>query len=111
MKRIVLGLVLSAGLFLSLPVNAQTLPTGFSFINVSSGWVNPTGGAFSRNGKKLFVWEKAGKVWLCNWNNTTSQYEKQATPVLDISEEVGDWRDFGLLGFAGIISFCPTCNL
>ena len=25
--------------------------------------------------------------------------DKQTTPVLDISEEVGDWRDHGLLGF------------
>jgi len=100
MKRFGLGLVLSAGIFLSLSVKSQTLPSGFSFINIGSGWVNPTGGAFSRNGKKLFVWEKGGKVWLCNWNNSTQLYEKQATPVIDISEEVGDWRDFGLLGFA-----------
>src|SRR6185503_422890 len=30
----------------------------------------------------------------------TGLYDKQATPVLDISPEVGDWLDMGFLGFA-----------
>ena len=64
------------------------------------GWTNPVGGTFTKDGKKLFVWEKGGKVWVCIWNPSTSKYEKQSVPVLDISPEVGDWRDFGLLGFA-----------
>ncbi len=77
---------------------AQTLPTGFSTTNISSGWVQPMGTTFNADGTKLFVWEKAGKVYVCNWNGTT--YVKQSTPVLDISPEVGNWRDHGLLGFA-----------
>lgn len=79
---------------------AQTVPTGFSIATIGSGWNQPVGAAFSKDGTKLFVWEKGGRVYLCNWNNTTMKYEKQATAVLDISPEVGDWRDFGLLGFA-----------
>ena len=77
---------------------AQTLPTGFSYTTIGSGWVQPVGTTFNSDGTKLFVWEKAGKVYVCNWNGTT--YVKQATPVLDISPEVGNWRDHGLLGFA-----------
>lgn len=42
--------------------------------------------------------EKGGKVFVCNWNGTN--YIKQSTAVLDISPEVGNWRDHGMLGFA-----------
>ena len=37
---------------------------------------------------------------VCNWDANTKQYVKQDEPVLDISPEVGDWRDFGLIGVA-----------
>jgi len=79
---------------------AQTFPTGFSITNIGSGWDQPVGAVFSKDGKKLFVWQKGGKVYVCNWNNGSQTYVKQTTPVLDISPEVGDWRDFGLMGFA-----------
>ena len=78
---------------------AQTLPTGFSTSNIGSGWDQPVGAAFNKTGTKLFVWEKGGKVYVCKWNSNTLVYDKQATPVLNISHEVGNWRDFGLLGF------------
>lgn len=78
---------------------AQTLPAGFSFSDMS-GWTSPIGTTFNNDGTKMFVWEKAGKVFVCNWNNGTSTYDKQATAVIDISPEVGNWRDHGLLGFA-----------
>jgi len=100
MKYFNLTLVLFAFLCVSQTASAQSIPTGYSITNIASGWVNPVGATFNTNGTQMFVWEKGGKVWLCNWNNTTSKYEKQSTAVLDISQEVGDWRDFGLLGFA-----------
>ncbi len=81
-------------------VNAQTFPAGFSSSNIGSGWNQPIGAAFNKTGTKLFVWEKGGKVYVCKWNSSTQIYDKQATPVLDISPEVGNWRDFGLTGFA-----------
>ena len=77
-----------------------TLATGFSKTNVGSGWNEPVGTAFNQDGNKLFVWEKGGRVYVCNWNTTTKVYDKQATPVLNIAEEVGNWRDHGMLGFA-----------
>jgi len=55
------------------------------------------GTVFSASGQQLFVWDKAGRVWVSTWNG--SQYIRQTTPVLNISDEVGDWRDFGLLSF------------
>ncbi len=87
-------------LFASNTQSQTTLPTGFSSTTVGSGWVSPVGTAFDNSGTRLFVWEKGGRVYLCNWNNTTKVYTKQTTPVLNISPEVGDWRDHGMLGFA-----------
>ncbi len=79
-------------------VNAQALPTGFSYSTVASGWVEPVGTTFNSTGTKMFVWQKGGQVYVCNWNGTT--YVKQATAVVDIAPEVGNWRDHGMLGFA-----------
>lgn len=78
---------------------AQTLPSGFSVSDIG-GWTTPIGTAFNNDGSKMFVWEKAGKVFVSNWNSSTNTYVKQATAVIDISPEVGNWRDHGLLGFA-----------
>lgn len=81
-------------------VFSQTLPPGFSFSYVETGWVEPMGTAFNSTGTKMFVWEKDGRVFVCNWDDVQHKYVKQTTPVLDIHDEVGDWRDHGLTGFA-----------
>ena len=74
------------------PASAQTLPSGFSSALVSSQWNQAVGLTFNKDGSQMFVWEKEGKVWVVRNN--------QKKLFIDISEEVGDWRDFGLLGFA-----------
>jgi glucose/arabinose dehydrogenase len=97
-RLFIVGLMI---LFVANVANAQTtLATGFSKTTVGTGWSEPVGTAFNQNGTKLFVWEKGGRVYVCNWNAATKVYDKQATPVLNISEEVGNWRDHGMLGFA-----------
>ena len=109
MKRLALfmGLTLavSAGL-------AQTLPSGFSITAVSSGstWSAPVGTAFTPDGQRLFVWEKNGAVYVCN-RQANGNYAKQATPVINISDEVGGWRDFGLIGFALDPQFASNGNI
>ena len=85
--------ILFLSLFFILSLSAQ-LPAGFTDSKVQSGYTSPMGVAFSKNGQKMFVWEKAGLVWCSTWNGV--QYIKQATPTLDLREEVADWRDFGL---------------
>lgn len=77
--------------------DAQNLPTGFNLTRAQNGYDAPMGIVFSADAKQQFVWDKSGKVWVSNWNG--SQYVRQTTPALDISEEVGNWRDFGLAGF------------
>jgi glucose/arabinose dehydrogenase len=73
----------------------QSLPSGFSSSQLQTGYTSPVGAVFSSNGQQLFVWEKAGRVWVSNWNGST--YVRQSAPVIDISDEVGDWGDGGFL--------------
>ncbi|WP_299336274.1 PQQ-dependent sugar dehydrogenase [uncultured Psychroserpens sp.] len=73
------------------------LPSGYSVTEVQSGYNNIMGVVFSQDGTKMFVWEKRGHVYVSVWDGT--DYIKQTTPVLDISDEVGDWRDFGFASF------------
>ncbi len=68
------------------------LPEGFLDETQPGDLEQAVGLVFGEDGH-LFVWEKAGRVWLLE-NGV-----KSATPFLDISEEVGDWFDYGLLGF------------
>ena len=93
--------VLLAGIFALMCYTglSQTLPPGFTTSTIGTGWNLPMGTAFTQDGQKLFVWEKDGRVYVCN-RNTSGTYVKQTTPVLDISDEVGNWGDYGLLGFA-----------
>jgi glucose/arabinose dehydrogenase len=68
-------------------------PPGLIEVPVAGGWNQPVGLTFDAGGR-MFVWERAGKVWV------VEEDVKQGVPVIDIAEEVGNWRDFGMLGFA-----------
>jgi len=68
------------------------VPAGFVEETVASGWSEVVGTTFDDTGR-MFVWERGGRVWL------VKNGVKDATPFLDISDEVGGWRDYGLLGF------------
>ncbi|MBL8000976.1 MAG: PQQ-dependent sugar dehydrogenase, partial [Flavobacteriales bacterium] len=72
---------------------AQTVPSGFNDGLVMGGWVEPVGFA-PLSPTRYYVWEKRGIVWVVD-NGV-----KLGTPLIDLSEEVGNWRDHGLLGFA-----------
>jgi glucose/arabinose dehydrogenase len=72
---------------------AQSLPPNFAEQVIVPDFDQATGVLFAPDGRG-FVWEKAGKVWLVE-NGVRS-----AQPLIDISQEVGNWSDYGLLGFA-----------
>ena len=72
-------------------IHAQ--PLGFSDELVIDGWSQAVGLTFDDNGR-MYVWEKGGKVWI------VENGVKRSQPLIDITEEVGNWRDFGLIGFA-----------
>jgi glucose/arabinose dehydrogenase len=69
------------------------LPAGFTKTPVAGPWDNPVGVAFDDNGR-MYVWERAGRVWI------VENGVKSATPLVDISDEVGNWYEHGMLGFA-----------
>ena len=98
MKRLLLFITV---VIIALAGSAQTLPAGFFSSEVSAGstWSRPVNACFTKDGTKLFISEQSGKVFLCT-REPGGNYKKQAQPVIDISDEVGGWRDFGLLGFA-----------
>ncbi len=65
---------------------------------VAGPWDIATGIAFGPNAAgdktRLYVWEKNGKVWIVEDGARLPQ------PMIDLSDEVGNWRDHGLVGFA-----------
>ncbi len=77
--------------------DGAALPSNFSETNIPG----PTGGAwneavgilFDETGR-TYVWERQGRVWIREHGASTWSL------LIDIAEEVGGWRDFGLLGFA-----------
>jgi len=89
--------IISICFFLAINSASGQLPSGYSSEMIQSGYTEIMGVVFSEDGSKMFVWEKQGKVYVSNWNGLA--YIKQSTPVLDISDEVGNWRDFGFASF------------
>lgn len=70
------------------------LPADFYDILVDDSWNQAVGFTFDESGN-MYLWEKAGVVHKLDTNNV-----KQPTPFMDISEEVGNYVDHGMLGFA-----------
>jgi glucose/arabinose dehydrogenase len=73
--------------------SGQPLPPNFADQLVVGGWNQAVGVTFASDGR-AFVWEKGGKVWL------VENGIKAAAPLIDIGPEVGNWGDYGLIGFA-----------
>ena len=69
-------------------------PPGFVEEQIGGEWNAAVGLTFTDDGEDMFVWEKGGKVW------AVKDGEKAETPLIDLTNEVGDWGDHGLLGFA-----------
>lgn len=67
---------------------AQSVPSGFNDAVVIGGFSAPVGFTFDANGR-MYVWEKQGKVWI------VENGVRLPSPLIDISEEVGNWRDHG----------------
>lgn len=67
------------------PAQVRTEPSGY--------WDQAAGLTFD-TAHVMYVWDRQGRVWIVE-NDV-----KLATPLLDLSEEVGAGNDCGLLGFA-----------
>ena len=95
---LLLALIGGLAIFYAENSHASVLPAGFSEENIPGPWTEPVGLTFEpeqqTSGGRMYIWERAGRVWIVENGVKTSP------PLIDISEEVGGWRDFGLLGFA-----------
>ncbi|MCB0587139.1 MAG: PQQ-dependent sugar dehydrogenase [Phaeodactylibacter sp.] len=84
------------GLFLAFlfGLSAQGLPDEFYDEKYMGPFEFPTGITFDDTGR-MFIWEKSGVVYIAD---TTGHLFQE--PLIDISEEVANWKDHGLMGFA-----------
>jgi len=93
-KWIVTALLLAIALLAQTRLHSATFAdSGFIETAIGGTWTEAVGLLFEDNGR-MYVWERAGRVWIME-NGV-----KLPTPLIDINDEVGGWRDFGLLGFA-----------
>ena len=65
------------------------------------------GTVFTNDGEKMFVWEKRGVVYVAT-RNAQQLYDRQETQVLNITSEVGNWADHGLMSMALDPNFSGT---
>ncbi|MBN8597798.1 MAG: PQQ-dependent sugar dehydrogenase [Planctomycetes bacterium] len=73
--------------------SAFALPDGFVDEPIVGNLDRAVGVAFA-SPTTAFIWEKAGKVW------RIENGVKAAFPIIDISSEVRNFADYGMLGFA-----------
>lgn len=71
-----------------------SLPENFYDETIVGEWDRPLGIVFDENGQ-AYIWEKGGRVHVLNQAG-----DKLSEPLIDIREEVANWGDHGLLGFA-----------
>jgi glucose/arabinose dehydrogenase len=77
----------------SITLEGANLPADFVETDITGYWPEIAGVTFDSSGV-MYAWERSGKVWIVE-NDV-----KLPTPLIDISEEVGAYEDYGLLGFA-----------
>ncbi|MBV6655049.1 MAG: PQQ-dependent sugar dehydrogenase, partial [Mameliella sp.] len=80
-------------LFSAIGLGAQELPEDFYDITYLTALDNPMGLTFDENGR-MYVWEKKGVVRVVDTSGNIFP-----EPLIDISEEVSNWKDHGLMGF------------
>jgi glucose/arabinose dehydrogenase len=71
--------------------HAQTVPPGFVVETIETGWQEVAGVAPLDDGR-VIAWERGGRVWMIVPGDP-----KGPQLMLDIADEVGGWRDYGLL--------------
>src|SRR6056297_2778994 len=87
---------------LGLTITSQSAPPeGFVQSSIprpdGASWSGVVGVTFATDGT-MFAWERGGRIWIIDEEDPLPN--PAPGPLLDISDEVGGWRDFGLLGVA-----------
>ena len=93
---VILTITFCLGCFLpvSRQASAAAPPEGFTREFWPGDWGQIVGIVPTGDGR-FIAWEKAGRAWTVGPDGLAS-----VEPLLDISDEVGDWRDHGMLGLA-----------
>jgi len=86
------ALLLALAPLASVPALGQ-LPDGYVDELLLDDLVGPVGITFDTAGRG-YLWERRGTVYV------VENGQKLDPPLVDIHDEVGNWRDFGMLGFA-----------
>ncbi|HZL99283.1 MAG TPA: PQQ-dependent sugar dehydrogenase [Planctomycetota bacterium] len=69
------------------------VPPGFTDELVSDAWNQAVGVTFASDGR-AYVWQRNGRVYV------VEDGVKLSPPLLDVAQEVANWGDHGLIGFA-----------
>ncbi|MCP4835940.1 MAG: carbohydrate-binding protein [Phycisphaera sp.] len=86
--------VLAAIALPSIPTLEAAPPEGFTRTSWPGDWGEIVGVVPTGDGR-FVSWDKAGLAWMVGPDGQAS-----VEPLLDIRDEVGNWRDHGMLGFA-----------
>lgn len=89
--RIASAILVSSLLSLAAPATAVALPPGFVTETIETGWNEIAGVAPIADGR-VIAWERAGRIWMVEPGSS-----RGPALMLDLHEEVGGWRDYGLL--------------
>ena len=57
-------------------------------------WDGVVGISFPEEGSRIYTYERGGRVWILD------EQDPVTSPMIDINDEVLEWRDFGMVGFA-----------
>ncbi len=90
MKHNLLKLLIPLVLVLGMMFPVQAQPPGFIDKVYASGFQQLIGLTFDNLGR-MYAWERDGRVYIIEDGIPTTD------PILDLRDEVGGWRDFGLL--------------
>ncbi len=100
----VIALVLAVS-FLDGPVAIAAPPAGFTLESWPGDWREVCGIVPVGDGR-FVAWERGGVAWMVGPDGIAS-----TEPLIDLSEEVGGWRDHGMLGLALPPDFLDTGHL
>lgn len=84
--------IFSLFLFFILSEKTHAQQNNFNNLTISTGWNEIEGFHWDSTGQQ-YVWEKRGRVWVVDTNGV-----KLPNPLINITSEVGNWRDHGMNG-------------
>lgn len=94
-----------ASIALASLLHAVAPPPGFIQDTISSNWNELAGVAVLDDGRKI-AWERGGRIWMLEPSGARIE-----PALLDLSDEVGGWRDHGLLSVAPHPNFLQNGQL